>query len=234
MKENNLFRLLWLLVVCLSARAVIVASQPSNPQPNLLSIHLQNVSPFQAFIVLGEKYHVPLGIVVGASDKLCAPLRNVELKNVTAEQAFTDVLSGSDYVWKKEGTGFLIEPRTLSPADKHFLNLRFSRFSGTDTTIQGLGIILQGYIATRLHPSQGYALDILSSPDAEHFKPFTLSNATVEKIANHIVGLGHGGAWILYPESRNNDRTRSVRRLYIYGYLDDSPFLHALSCSRPN
>lgn len=228
-------RLLWLLTIFLSLETGTIGSQLSVPPTHVLSVHLQSVSPFQALILLGEKYHVPLGIVAGTSTKLCAPMRDIELKNVTAEQAFTDVLSGSDYVLKRQGAMFLVQPRTLSPADHHLLNLRFSRFSGVHTTIQGLGIFLQAYIYSRLHHSQGgYAVDILSSPDSEQVRPFTMVNATVEQIANHIVGLGHLGAWILYPESKSGGPNRDARRLYIYGYLDDAPLLHALSCSRPN
>ena len=207
------------------------ASTLQETQPNqVISINLQSVSPFQALLFLGTKYHVPLGIVIATPTKLCSPLKTIQFEHATVEQALTKVLSGSDYLWERDGDAYIVKPRAPGEAEEQILNLRLDRFSGSDTTIQGLGIILAGYIHSHLYPKEGYAGDILSTPESEHIPPFTLSNVTVKQVANYIVGLKNKGVWILYPKPDQPEKTQS-QQLYTYGYSDDHDLILSLPCS---
>jgi hypothetical protein len=57
---------------------------------------------------------------------------------------------------------------------------------------------------------------------------------TVKQIANNIVSLDGKGVWILYPIPEATSQIAAVRRLYIYGYSDDSRTIADLSCDNPN
>jgi hypothetical protein len=123
----------------------------------------------------------------------------MNLKSAPINSVMEAALAGSNYVWSTEGGVIVIKPRTLPESSKYILGLKFERFTGMETTLQGLGIILNGYIQSKLHPAEGFTGDILQSPDAEKVGPLDLTNVTVEQNANQIVSQDGKGAWILYP-----------------------------------
>ena len=109
--------------------------------------------------------------------------------------------------------------------------MRFNTYNGMNTTIQGLGVILSGYIRSRLFPGRGYAGNILSSTDAEKVTAFTLQNASVEEIADYIVSRGTKGIWLLHALSDGEEKRPRDVDLKIYGYKDDGIELESMSCS---
>ncbi len=200
-------------------------------KPKLFTVNLTNITPMQGLVRFGTENHVPIGIVVGPSTGLCSPLRNIDLANAPAERVLDTLIPGPEYVWSNEGGVFVIKPRTLPENSQFLLQLRFDHFGTLRTTIQGLGIILAARIRGLLHPSEGFAGNILSSPDAEQVNPIKLENATVEEIANHIVLQASKGLWILYRVPK--EPLQIAQHIFTYGYSDDAGILSNLSCSNP-
>ena len=232
--ESILFRLLrfsWLLVALMVAVMPVKAGSRS---PDLFNVSLQNVNPLQGLLRFGMENHLPLEVILSSQAGLCHSTKNISLKSAPINSVMDAVLAGSNYVWSTEGGVIVIKPRTLPESSKYILGLKFERFTGMETTLQGLGIILNGYIQSKLHPAEGFAGDILQSPDAEKVGPLDLTNVTVEQIANQIVSQDGKGAWILYPIPDDVAKATDVRRFYLYGYSDDSHALGNLSCANPN
>lgn len=96
--------------------------------------------------------------------------------------------------------------------------------------MQGLGVVLSGYIQSRLEPEKGFAGNVLSSTQSAMVKPFRLENA-VKQIANHIVSLDEKGVWILRTAPEGQSQAEKVQ-LKIYGYKDDAAILAHMGCFR--
>jgi len=214
---------------------IAIASIQAGSRPrDLFNVSLQNVNSLQGVLKFATENRVPIGIILNSQISLCNSSRNVSLKSVRIGSVLDTLLAGSDYVWSIDNGVFLVKPRNLQESSNYVMDLKFERFTGMKSTIQGLGIILAGYIQGELRPREGYAGDILQSTDSEQVGPLDLTNVTVKQIANNIVSLDGKGVWVLYPIPENTSQIAAVRRLYIYGYSDDSRTIADLSCDNPN
>lgn len=218
------------LVVLITMASIQSGSRSSD----LFNVSMQNINSLQGVLRFGTESHVPVGIILNSQISLCNSPRNVSLQSASIGSVMDALLVSSEYVWSIEDGVLIVKPGNLPKTSSYVLNLKFERFTGMKTTIQGLGIILNGNIRGKLRPTEGYAGDILQSTDSELVGPLDLSNVTVAQIANHIVSLKGKGVWILYPIPENTSQIAAVRRLYIYGYSDDSRTIADLSCANPN
>jgi hypothetical protein len=212
----------------------MAATQAGSRSGDLFNVDMQDVNSLQGILRFGTENHVPVGIILNSQVSLCNSSRKVSLKSASIGSVMDTLLVASEYVWSIDDGVLMVRPRNLPESSSYVLNLKFERFTGMKSTIQGLGIILNGYIYGKLRPTEGYAGDILQSPDSEQVGPLDLSNATVTQIANHIVSLDGKGVWVLYPIPENTSQIAAVRRLFIYGYSDDSRTIADLSCDNPN
>jgi hypothetical protein len=219
------------VLVLLIMKASLQAGSRSS---DLFNVSMQNVNSLQGILRFGTENHIPVGIILDSQVSLCNSPRNVSLKSASIGSVMDTLLVASEYVWSMDEGILVVRPRNLPESSSYVLNLKFERFTGMKSTIQGLGIILNGYIHGKLRPTEGYAGDILQSPDSEQVGPLDLSNATVTQIANNIVSLDGKGTWVLYPVPENTSQIAAVRRLYVYGYSDDSGTIAGLSCDNPN
>ncbi len=169
-----------------------------DPQKQTVSISV-DTSVLAALVKLGSYTHAPIGIVLdaGKPEKLCEEHRQISVQDRPMSEFLDELLTQSNYVWSLDGGVIVIRPAHLSDQVSRVLNMKFDKFGGMQTTMQGLGIILTGWIYSRLHPGAGSAGDILSSPDAEQFSMDT-RNASVEQILNQIVLLGSKGIWLFW------------------------------------
>jgi hypothetical protein len=199
-----------------------------DPHTQTVSISV-NSSVLLALIKLGSDTHTPLGVVLeeGKPEKLCEEHRQITVQDRPMADFLDALLTRSNYIWSADGGVIVIQPAHLSDDVSRVLNMKFDRFGGMQTTMQGLGINLTGWIHARLHPeASGFAADILSSPDAEQFSQLEIRNASVEQILNHIVSLGSKGIWILRLR-QNFERTRDID-LHTYSYKDDARGLQTI------
>lgn len=181
----------------------------------------------QRLIQLGSSLGIPIGFVVkdGALCKTQAPQGYTE---VELSKVMDDTLLGSGYGWHLEDGVLEVRPSGQVPQiEARILKAKLATFSGINTTIQGLGIVLAGRVRAILSPGQGYAGDVIASLDAENIPAFTLRDVTVEEVANSIVSRGSKGVWILYQTTPADARHVSIKSL---GYKDDSIILRDAAC----
>ena len=212
---------------------VAVGQNDATVSRQTFSFDMKDSSLLQGLLKFGSENQLPIGIVLQPGDSLCRTTRSLSIKDAPAGQIIEKLLEGSDYVAEKKRGVWTIMPRKMPTGSSYLLNIRMEQFGTMRTTVQGLGIILAGYIRARLRPNEGYAGDIVSSTSAENVEPFTLHNVTVEEAANHIATLASKGLWILYPVPDHPSET-SARHLYVYGYQDDAGVISALSCKNPD
>jgi hypothetical protein len=177
---------------------------------------------------LGAAQSMPLGIVTKNLD-LCEDSEPRSHSNAPLSMALDAILENSGYAWHSQDGVLQIRPaRRVTPIETRILRFRLQSFGGTTTAMQGLGIFLAGQIRSIQHPGEGYAGDILSSPDSETIAAFRLHNVTVEETANYIVSQGSKGVWLLH-ETRGGDI--SFKAL---GYKDDRNILEKMKCAGEN
>lgn len=212
---------------------VCATIQPRNmpmldPQKQTISISV-DTSVLAALVKLGSYTRTPIGIVLdaGKPDKLCGQNREITAQDRPMSEFLDELLAQSGYVWSLDGGVIVIRPAHLADRVSRVLSMKFANFGGTQTTMQGLGIILKQWVYARLHPEAGgFAGDILSSPDAEQFPQLDARNASVEQILNQIVTLGSKGMW-LFQLSQDFEHNRGID-LHTYSYKDDANALLAI------
>jgi hypothetical protein len=221
-----------ILSVCLfslvTGKARDVSSSDLQKQPISISV---NTSILQALINFGSYTRTPIGIVLetGKPHRLCEENRQVTVRDRPLSEFLDELLAHSNYAWSVEDGVILVRPAHVTDQLNRVLSIKFDRFGGIPSTMQGLGIVLNNWIYSRLHPEVGgFAGDILSSPDAETFPNFEVRDASVEQILNKIVSLGSKGMW-LFQLDKDFEHNRKVD-LHTYSYKDDTNALQGI-CS---
>ncbi len=208
------------------------AQAPGDLSQRTFDVTVDRLTPIQALIQFGMENHVPMGIVLGSTQALCGEPRKLSLKRATIRQVTRELLAGSDYSASIEDGVVVVKPNDMPETSGRILTIKHERFGGMKTTMQGLGILLAASIHQYLHPTEGFAGNIMSGADAENVPPFVLSNATTEQIADHIVTLEGKGAWILFPpRDEAAEASNNAPPFHIYGYSDDRQALSRLSCA---
>lgn len=232
--EKRYARVVFLLACAIGAAAGGAASDhPPSAHTERVSFAVYDQDILHALLRLGSQERIPMGIVLDNENTLCGARKTIEVTNVSLAQVMKTMLVGSYDTWGTNDGVITVKPKQIPDATARVLNMKFDKFGGghTVTTIQGIGSVLSGWIDSTLHPGQGFAGDILSSPDSERIRPFTLRKASVEKILDYTVSLGSKGVWILHQPTVDSRGRFSDVDLHTYGYKDDSWVLKTLSCS---
>jgi hypothetical protein len=198
-----------------------------DPQKQTMSITV-DTSVLAALAKLGSYTRTPIGIVLtaGKPNNLCGQNRKISVHDRPIDASLDELLAKSGYIWSLDNGVIVIRPAQSSDQVSRVLNLKFDRFGGMQTSMQGVGIILANQIFMRLHPEAGVIGDILSSPDAEQFPQLDARNASVEQILNQLVTLGSKGMWFLQL-SQGFEHNRDFD-LHTYSYKDDANALLAI------
>ncbi|MDQ6734052.1 MAG: hypothetical protein M3Z35_08045 [Nitrospirota bacterium] len=218
------------LVAVILAATTIQGHDSSVLDPTKQTVSISVDTPvLVALVKLGTETHTPMGIVLnaGKSEKLCEEHRHASVQDRPMSEFLRDILAQSNYAWTLEEGVIVIKPVHLTDQVSRVLNMKFDKFGGMQMTMQARGVILTGWIYSRLHPGAGIAGDILSSPDAEQLS-MDVRNASVEQILNRIVSLGSKGIWFfqLRPDFEHNKDID----VHTYAYRDDAPVLQTI-CS---
>ena len=171
----------------------------------------------------GSEMHIPIGIVLETNKphQLCEENRQVTIRDRPISEFIDELLAHSNYAWSVNDGVIVIRPVHVTDQLTRVLSIKFDRFGGIQTTMQGLGSVLDTWVYSRLHPeAKGYAGDILSSLDADQFPHFEVRDASVEQILNKIVSLGSKGMWLCHLD-KDFEHNRKVD-LHTYSYKDDA------------
>ncbi len=199
----------------------------------MISFATHNEDILHALLRLGSQERLPMGIVFDKTDALCKQRKSVDLKRATVGELMNNLLSDSNSTWRMHEQVIEIRPKRIPEATIRILKMKVDKFGTTDTldTIQACAVVLSGRIYSGLNSHGGIAASIMSNPDAEKVPPFTLRNASVEAILNHIVSAGSRGAWLLYSPTVDSRGEIKDVNLVAYGYKDDMSALQTASCS---
>lgn len=211
--------------------AIFVFALSSLRAQDVLSMDLQkqtistsvDTSIMRALTNLGNDRRIPIGIVLetGNPHQLCEDNRQVTIRDRPISDFIDELLAHSNYAWSVNNGVIVIRPAHVTDQLNRVLSIKFDRFGGIQTTMQGLGIVLNTWVYSRLHPeAKGYGGDILSSLDADQFPHFEVRDASVEQILNKIVSLGSKGMW-LFQLDKDFEHNRNVD-LNTYSYKDDA------------
>lgn len=198
--------------------------------PQAITFDTRGEDTFHSLVRLASERRLPAGIVLDPSGDLCNAPQISRFDEATLSEVMSGLLANSASEWFSRNGILEIRPNRISEAETHVLNMRFDTFNSMRTTIQGLGVILAGYVQARLSPGAGLAGDILSSSDSETIPPFALHNVSAEEIADYIASRGKGGAWLLYDSGTSSAERSSTLELKAYGYRDDSSVLEKMAC----
>jgi hypothetical protein len=230
-RSEHLFGLpVWLscLAFAFSLASYALDQPPPDPQQEI-RFDSRGGDILHGLLRLASERHLAMGMVLETSGKLCDRPRSSHFDDATLAEVIDGLLAGSGNKWFLRNGALEVRPNHVAEPETRILDMRFDVFNGMNTTIQGLGVILAGYVQSRLSGGGGIAGDILSSPDSEVIPPFTLRNVSVEQIADYIVSKGTKGAWLLY--SPGSDGKHPPRfDLRTYGYKDDLGVLKRVTC----
>jgi hypothetical protein len=220
------------LALCLSSISGAPGQVSSTAIHARTNFEAGSLDVFHAVLKLAADNDLPLGIVRFESQSMCTAPAKASYKRIPVIDVFSNLLSSTaSNVFYQRGV-VEIRPNVISGPARALLSMRFDDFYGPSTTAQGLGIILSGYITSRLHPGQGYAGDILDNTSAEHLAAFHLRNASVEEILDYTVARGTKGMWLASPKTEAGRPAMSTKelRLSVYAYKDDAKALEQLTC----
>ncbi len=223
------------LALCLLAISLIKARDaPSvDLQKQNISISV-DTTILLALSKFGSETRIPIGIVLETNKphQLCEENRQVTIRDRPLSEFLDALLARSDYAWSAEDSVIVVHPAHVADQLNRVLSIKFDRFGGggIPTTMQGLGIILNTWVYSQLHPeAKGYGGDILSSLDADQFPHFEVRDASVEQILNKIISLGSKGMW-LFQLDKDFEHNRNVN-LHTYSYKDDADTLRTICSS---
>ncbi len=218
--------------------ASFVAVLPGQAPPSVLQdradFETGNLNIFHAIVRLAADKRVPLGIIRLKSDALCRTPSTKSYKKAPVRDIFSDLLSGTGWQSVYERGVVEIRPSVVPEPTRLLLSMRFADFYAASTTVQGIGVILSGYITSRVRPGEGYAGNIIESPTAEHVSAFHLQNASVEEIMDYAASNGRKGLWIVSLSAGEGPAEVTLRdlRIDLYGYKDDAGAIKRISCGQ--
>jgi hypothetical protein len=195
---------------------------PTDLKKQIISISI-DASIMSVLTTFGNDRHIPIGLVLGTGNphQLCQENRQFTVRGRPISDFMDELLVHSDYAWSVNDGVIVIRPEHVSEQLTRVLSIRFDRFGGIPTTMQGLGIVLNTWVYSELHPEvNGYGGNIVSSLDSNQFAHFEAKHASVEQILNGIVSLGNKGLW-LFKLDKDFQQNRNVE-FHTYSYKDDA------------
>lgn len=214
--------------------AVFVFALSSLQAQDVSSVDLQkqtisisvDTSIMHALTKFGSERRIPIGIVLetGKPRQLCEQDRQVTVRDRPISEFIDELLAKSNYAWSVNDDVIVVRPAHATDQQSRVLSITFDSFGGIPTTMQGLGIVLNTWVYSQLHPeAKGYGGNILSSLDADQFPHFEVRDASVEQILNKIVSLGSKGMW-LFQLDKDFEHNRKVD-IHTYSYKEDTSAL---------
>lgn len=190
---------------------------------------------FESIVTLTAQQRVPVGIVIKDAKPLCEKA-TITLSDATVKEIVDALLIRSHYSAKMVGSVLEIIPDQQPDKATQILTMKFERFSTIPTTPSGVGAILSNYILARLHPEQGRAGSIPLNSTSDILAPFSVTNWSVEEIANDVVSRSPG-IWLI-ERTVTHEPNGSIKSEYgpitILNYKDNAQAIRNAVCNDDN
>ena len=168
----------------LSATAVVQGKEIQRkhfPKENELA---QDGTVLERLIQPAGNQNVPIGMVNRDNEALCETKQSRNYAQARVSLIIDELLSQSGYTWRLKDGVLQMPPERATGHGSPRPPDQTATFGGINTMIQGLGVILAGYVRAAIFPGEGYAGNILAPADAEKIPPFTLRDVTVKQAAD--------------------------------------------------
>jgi hypothetical protein len=189
------------------------------PEPKkVTTFSANNTSAIRALLTFSQAQTIPLGIVVN-DQRLCTTEVNYSGQGDVGSIISGVVAQVPGYITESRGQTILVLPNTLPPVTKQFLGLVDQHFEIKEN-VQTLVAILWLHVRSLLHPDEGTALSVLSSPDEKTLE-VNANMESVEQILNRIAILSRG-VWILKPLPDSIQKIGSEPPFLVFAKLGSS------------
>jgi hypothetical protein len=168
-------------------------------QKSIPNFGVTDVSAIRALLDLSKTENIPIGIIED-DQRLCTTKISYSAKNdsiATITEKIVAQVPGYKWTFDSKFSVILISPSSPRPVTTQFLNLVPPHFGPTKGNPQMLISMLWVHVRSLLHPQEGTAVSVLSSPDAQVFAVET-ENETIGQVLNRIAILTRG-IWVLRP-----------------------------------
>lgn len=190
----------WLSIVVLAVSLHLGQSGGSDlRQRSIPDFGVNDVSAIRALMDISKTENIPIGIVED-DQHLCTTKVKYSAKSdsiATIAKKLVAQVPGYKVVFASDFSAFVVSPNSPRPVTTQFLNLVPDHFGPMKGNPQTLITFLWLHVRALLHPQEGTAGSILSSPDAQVFEIET-RNETIQQILNRIAALS-SGTWVLRP-----------------------------------
>lgn len=190
----------WLAIVVLTISLNVGQLGHSDlRQKSVSNFGMNDVSAIRALLILSRTENIPIGIIED-DQHLCTTKINYSAKSdsiATIAEKIVAQVPGYKLTFASDFSALVVSPNSPRPVTTQFLNLVPEHFGPTKGNPQTLITFLWVQVRALLHPQEGTAGSILSSPDAQVFEIET-RNETIRQILNRIATLS-SGTWVLRP-----------------------------------
>ena len=203
----------------------------NEPQPRETINLSGDMTPLTGILRIATMKRLPLGILFGVNPTLCSTKRNVNLVDVSIEDALTSMLESTGYSLHKTGGAYNIIASDLNRREQEIVAYRFDRFGSEPDTMKGISTQLNGYIVDVIEGRGGFFGSSLSNSEEERVRLPLMTEATIPEIADTVVLNGSHGLWTLRPRKKQQQRDEADSAYVgILSYHDDAHFIQNLTC----
>ncbi|HWR51408.1 MAG TPA: hypothetical protein VN428_09895 [Bryobacteraceae bacterium] len=201
----------------------------ADPSRVVQQFTINDGSALTALLELGSSNAVPMGFVL--SDKrLCDQRIEGSWRGKSVADLLDRLTTNTGYRWGVKGGVVTIEPLIVPQATSQLLRMTIPRYAAPAGTSKAQGLYLWMNIRGVLKPTEGTALNILSSPEEATFPALDIRNTSVESILNHFSTRKGGGVYVVFPLGDNLRRAADAPPFSVANYQDFAR-IRAMSCT---
>lgn len=216
-------------ILALSVFACLCASLPTVgqarahgsdiPSRPVSSFSIRDLNMIDAVLQLGQEQGVPIGIeyIDAAAFRSRITLHE---QDTTVGKLLDTITHGQGYSWFANGGVIIVTHNGAPQGRKNLLNLRISEFTiAREVTLQAASQQLLGKLYFVQHPhATGIVGDYPSGNPQFRVGTWTMRNATVRQILNHIVSQHNNGAWVVQQAPWNMDKEPAYGLWRVFEY----------------
>jgi hypothetical protein len=217
-----------ILAVCLTLSAQPVTRTGLDQRVDAIKLSL--VTPFEALLQIGQRYRIPLGIVVG-DKQIVTPVAEISVPQGDLRSALQAIMVFTPlYSWKQE-QGVIVVAEVHPSAETRFLpSLVIRSFISPPSTVRQLSNQLWMSVQAELDPTRSGFWGVIHNDDQQLVAPIKEKNASVEHILNDVVRYRRTAAWIILPPPPRIVDAPEDRLWGILTYADPSEPVEKLCC----
>lgn len=170
---------------------------------SIVTFQCKGATRLELIRAVGRQTRIPIGVAMGQdAGTLEKTKQTYDLAGVDAKTALQEAIAETGYSLEERDGVIVLMAGDMTPYQRELLTYRLKDFGGgRDRTVADLDFQLNMWLDAAINPDKpGYGASIGGSSNDERFTIKTISDGTVEAMANRIVSLGSKGMWIFSAE----------------------------------